>query len=194
MTSKDGRKRGVKRRTVLRGLATGFAGAVAAPHASSLAESETPTSTGQASSPQSSDESFSRILNEQDHEALVSLAELLVPGAVAAGVPDLLDRVTAVEKPEDQRALLAALRAFEGEARTGHASRWVELEPETQRGILDQAASGSRPELNAALVHLRDAVAHTYFATEPGMRQLGWTPRSAWRELPACDHPGDDHA
>lgn len=192
MTTKDGSKHGVKRRTVLRGLATGFAGAVAMPQASSLAE----TATGapqQASSPNATGLSSPRVLNAQDHETLESLAELLVPGSVAAGVPDLLDRVTVVETPEDQRALLSALRAFEGQARTAHASRWVELEPDAQSSILDSAAAGSPPALRTALVYLRDAVASTYFATEPGMRKLGWTPRSAWRELPSCDHPGDDH-
>lgn len=189
MTTNNERKGGVKRRAVLRGLATGFAGAVAAPHASSLAEASTPGALQQAPT----DASSPRLLNAQDHETLVSLAELLVPGSVAAGVPVLLDRVAAVDPLEDQRALLAALRAFEGEARAAHNSRWVELGPDAQRSILESAASGSRPEMNTALVYLRDAVARTYFATEPGMRQLGWTPRSAWRELPSCEHTGDDH-
>ncbi len=190
MTAKKGRKQGVERRTVLRGLATGFAGAVAAPHGSSRAEAATP---GVAPQAPAAEASLPRLLNAQDHETLVSLSELLVPGSVAAEVPDLLDHVAAADTVEDQRALLTALRAFEGEARTTHASRWVELAPDEQHRILDNAASGSTAKMSDALVYLRDAVARAYFATEPGMRQLGWTPRSAWRELPTCDHPDDDH-
>jgi hypothetical protein len=188
-TKSDGE--GVKRRTVLRGLATGFAGAVAAPHASSFAETA-PSGSAQ-SAPSTEPTSPARLLNEQDRETLASLAEMLVPGSGDAGVPDLLDRVAFVETPEEQRALLAAVRAFEGEALATHGSRWVELAPDVQRGILESAASGSRGALSRQLVYLRDAVARTYFATEPGMRKLGWTPKNAWRELPSCDHPGDDH-
>lgn len=192
MATEDESTKGVERRTVLRGLATGLAGAVAATNASSLAETATSGTPAQAE-PQATDASTSSVLNAHDRETLVSIAELLVPGSAAAGVAELLDRVTAVDTLEAQGALLASLRAFEGEARAGHASRWVELDPAAQRSILDDAVSGSRPDLDDALVHLRDAIARTYFATEPGMRQLGWTPRSAWRELPSCDHSGDDH-
>ena len=185
----------VKRRTVLRGLATGFAGAVAVPSASSFAavtETTTPLSPEQAQSVGGSDASQPRLLSEQELETLVSLSEHLVPGSAAAGVPDLVDRVAAVDTTEGQRELLTALRAFEGEARTAHASRWVELDESVQVGMLEEAVAGSRPALHDSLVHLRDVVARTFFATEPGMRRLGWTPRLAWRELPGCDPAPDN--
>jgi hypothetical protein len=40
---------------------------------------------------------------------------------------------------------------------------------------------------------LRDLVARAYYATEPGMKELGYTVRMAWPSLPGCTHPGDDH-
>ncbi len=184
----------VGRRSVLRGLATGLAGAIAAPgglssagmaEASSLSSIEqTPLTT--TSTPPS-------IVPEPERATLVSLCDLLVPGSVDAGVPDLVDRTAAVEAVDYQDAFLGAIRAFEGEARAAHSSRWIDLDEEAQIAILDLAATGARPTLQRHLVHLRDVVATAYFSTEPGMRKLGWTPRSSWRELPACDHPDDNH-
>jgi len=40
---------------------------------------------------------------------------------------------------------------------------------------------------------LRDVVARAYYATESGMKELGFTGRMAWPGLPGCTHPGDDH-
>ncbi len=123
----------------------------------------------------------------------MSLCDLLVPGSVDAGVPDLVDRTAAVEAVDYQDAFLGAIRAFEGEARAAHSSRWIDLDEEAQIAILALAVTGARPTLQRHLVHLRDVVATAYFSTEPGMRKLGWTPRSSWRELPTCDHPDDNH-
>lgn len=184
---------GVKRRSVLRGLATGFAGAVVAPASGSAATAEgsAPRPGGQLRA--ASDAGLPRLLSEHELPTLVSLCELLVPGSVDADVPDLVDRTTAVAAPEDQKAFMAAIRGFEGEARSAHAARWVDLGREAQMSILHRAANGDRPALQEHLVYLRDTVARAYFATQPGMRKLGWTRRPAWRELPACDHSDDDH-
>lgn len=188
MPAKDDSEKGMNRRSLLRHLATGVAGAVAAPHAASIATgrpapSQAPADVGTSLA----------ALNEHDHELLVSLCDILVPGSVEAGVPGLMERVVAVETPEIRRALLAALRAFEGEARAKYESSWVGLDEASRNAILIAAASGSPEELYRHFVQLRDGVSETYFATERGMRKLGWTPRNAWRELPRCEHSGDDH-
>jgi hypothetical protein len=173
-----------ERRNVLRGLATGLAGAVAVPAVASEPPQEA-RSEGFAST--------SGLLGEPELATLESLSELLVPGSVAAGVPELLDRVAFVETPKSQRELLDALRAFEGEARLRHARTWTDLDDGARREILERAATSSDTPLYEHFVSLRDRVARALFATEPGMRKLGWTRRSAWRELPVCDHPDDDH-
>jgi hypothetical protein len=36
-------------------------------------------------------------------------------------------------------------------------------------------------------------VARAYYATEPGMKELGFTGKMAWSSLPECHHTGDDH-
>lgn len=176
------------RRTVLRGLATGLAGAVAAPITAGPV-AQTGSQPAAAPTASTSSGTLPRLLDEQERASLVRLCELLVPGSVEAGVPELLDQAAAVDAPEGRQEFLKTLRAFEGEARARHAARFVDLEEAQQIAILE----GEGDVLRAALVHLRDAAARTYFATEPGMRKLGWTGRSAWRELPACRHPGDEH-
>ena len=187
----------VERRNVLRGLAAGLAGALAAPVG--LSEASPPSAGDAGSSPSRTqtqgrtDSAPPSIVAEHDRATLVSLCDLVVPGSVDAGVPDLVDRAAAVETLDYQDAFLGAIRAFEGEARATHTARWIDLDEDAHVAILDQASTGARPELQRHLVHLRDMIATAYFATEPGMRKLGWTPRSTWRELPACEHPDDDH-
>lgn len=192
MNKKDTSPASVERRTVLRGLATGLAGAVAAPSGLSLTKAAE-AAPAQSQTAVATDATSASLLTEADRETLVSLCDLLVPGSVDAAVPELAERVAAAETAGYQDALLGAIRAFEGEARAAHGARWIDLDRDAQIAILDRATTGAQPMLQRHLVHLRDVVANTYFATEAGMRRLGWTPRTAWRELPACDHPGDDH-
>lgn len=185
----------MERRNVLRGLATGLAGAVAAPSAASVAAStEGVTARPRVQSAASeAAPAIASALSAPEIETFQNLCELLVPGSVEAGVPELVGRSMAVDTPETRGEFLASLRAFEGEARTAHGLRWIELPPTARASILEEAASASRPELHTHMVRLRDVVARAYLATEPGMRRLGWTGRSAWRELPACAHEGDGH-
>ncbi len=210
----------IERRTLLKGLAAGIAGAVVA--ADTAAADASP---GAAIHPAgaayaqaaSAAPSAARLLDEHQRRTLASLAESLVPGAVAAGVVDLIDRVAAVNPPLQQRQLLNALGQFDREARTSHGARWVDLDEPVRLGILRQASqmTESRPpqpawvkgqplvfaseveSLPATLrdhfEYLRTAVATAYFSTEPGMKELGWVGRTAWRELPGCTHANPEH-
>lgn len=180
------------RRRVLRGLATGLAGAVAVPSVAAEQEASAGAQEAREASA-TSPAGPAGLLDTAEQATLGSLCEALVPGSVAAGAPELLDRVARVETPDSRRELVDALRAFEGEARLRHARRWVELDDVARREILERAAAAPDTRLHEHLLLLRDRVANAYFATERGMEQLGWTRRSAWRELPGCDHPGDDH-
>ena len=199
----------IGRRDVLQSLATGLAAAVATPGAAAL-EPATQDSGGQQGQ-------FPRLLDDHRLLILTRLADQLVPGSGAAGVAELLDRVMAVEPMEDQRRFLSALGAFEREARDRHARGWLEIDESQQQEILRAAStlpparpmpppwtkgqplalepSGPPPPANLRdhFDRLRDLVAHAYYATEPGMKELGFTGRMAWPSLPGCTHPGDDH-
>jgi hypothetical protein len=147
---------------------------------------------------------------------LDGLAEQLVPGSRAAGVPDLLDRVMAVESSQAQRRFLNALGAFDREARDRHAKGWLEISADQQLEILraastrapsrspapgwkrgepvDRPAAPSVPaNLRDHFDHLRDWIQRAYFTTAAGMKELGFTGRMAFPAFPGCPHPGNNH-
>ena len=208
----------MKRREMLTSLAAGVAGAVAAPglaaqesHTHPSGAQDSPVQTGAAN------QAAPRILDEHRRKMLDDLAERLVPGSRAAGVPDLLDRVVAVEPAGAQRRFLNALGTFDREARDRHAKGWLELADAQQVEILRAASTlaPSRPpapgwkrgdpverpagppappaNLRDHFDHLRDWVQRAYFTTAAGMKELGFTGRMAFPAFPGCPHPGNDH-
>ncbi len=86
----------IARRSVLKGLATGLAGTVAGSAVVTGAEGPIETIDAQPVATASQAASF---LDNYQRQTLTSLAESLVPGAVGAGVVDLLDRVASVDGP-----------------------------------------------------------------------------------------------
>lgn len=199
----------IGRRDVLSSLATGLAGAVAAPGAAALGQA--PQNAG------GGEETYPRLLDDHRRGMLARIAEQLVPGSGAAGVAELLDRVMAVEPIEERTRFLNAIGAFEREARERHARGWLEIDESQQQEILrtastlapatpppppwtkgapvwhEPAAAPPPASLRDHFDRLRDLVARAYYATEPGMRELGFSGRMAWPGLPGCTHPGDDH-
>jgi hypothetical protein len=152
-----------------------------------------------------------RALDRHEHATLAVLGEQLVPGSTAAGVPDLIDRVLAVEPPEALRRFRDALGAFEREARARHTKPWLALTGEQRLALLQEAAAAAPavpplagwrpgdpvprpssatpaplPTLRDHLDHLRDAVARVYYATEPGATELGWNGAEVFEALPVC--------
>ena len=199
----------IGRRDVLQSLATGLAGAVAAPGAAAFVHP--PQDAG------GQQQEFPRLLDDHRRAMLARITEQIVPGSGAAGVAEILDRVMAVEPIEDQRQFLSALGAFEREARDRHLKGWLEIDEGKQQEILRAASTLApaqpmprvwtkgqlmeldRPDppppanLRDHFDRLRDVVARAYYATESGMKELGFTGRMAWPGLPGCTHPGDDH-
>jgi hypothetical protein len=177
----------MERRTLLKGLAAGLTGAVAAPGQAGAAASEP------ASAPLSKQAAAPVVfLDEYQRRTLASLADLLLPGAVAAGVVELIDRVASVDSQARQRQLLNALAQFEQAARAAHGRSWIELDAASRTGILKESAE-TVGAMHDSFDYLRRAVTTAYFATEAGMKEFGWAGRSAWKELPACTHPNPEH-
>jgi hypothetical protein len=204
----------VERRTILLHLAGGLAGTVVAANTATDAAEHHGDATAQPVAPPPPQP---KALDGYQRQMLASLAELMLPGSTAAGVVDLIDRVLAVESMPRRREFQNALGAFEREARERQGTRWVDLDPTAQAAILQRAAEGeeSRPlpapwqkgqPIDAAaaapappatlrdhFTRLRTTVATAYFATEPGLRELGWRGRTGWTELPGCPHPDGAH-
>jgi hypothetical protein len=134
----------VERRALLKGLATGLAGTVASPLAAAPAAPLLPP-------PSATDEqgaataALPRVLDDHQRRTLTSLAEMLVPGSVAAGTVDLIDRVAAVDGSARQRQLLNALARFDVEARSEGAGRWIDLNDAARLRILRRVSTASPP-------------------------------------------------
>jgi hypothetical protein len=182
----------LERRTLLKGLATGLASSLAVTPPAAASE-PAPEQAGRAAAPGPSSD-LPRLLDEHQRRTLASLAELLVPGSVSAGVVDLMDRVAAIETPVRQRELLNAIARFDHEAHASSGKRWTDLDDAEHLRLLQRDAEASAAAaLRTSFIHLRKSVATTYFATEAGMKERGWTGRTAWTELPGCSHPASAH-
>jgi hypothetical protein len=159
-----------------------------------------------------------RLLDDHRRAMLDGLGDQIVPGARAAGVSDLLDRVLAVEPAAAQRRFLNALGAFERDARERHGKGWMEIsgaqQVEILRGASTQASARpaspawtrgqpvERPagpavppaNLRDHFDHLKDWVQRAYFTTAPGMKDFGFNGDEAFEGFPGCAHTGDVHS
>jgi hypothetical protein len=207
------RKKTIRRRDLLTGLAAGVAGAVVMPGAAAQTHEPDHTATG---SRVPADQATPRLLDDHRRAMLDGLADQLIPGARAAGVADLLDRVLAVEPATAQRRFLNALGAFEREARDRHGKGWMEITSAQQVEVLRAASTQEsakpvtpgwtrgqpieRPEAPSApanlrdhLDHLKDWVQRAYLTTAAGMKEFGFTGDIAFERFPGCPHPGNTH-
>lgn len=179
----------IERRTWLKGMAAGVTGAIAAgeiPVDASSPPSASPSSEQPAASP------VPRFLDDHMRRTLTSLAELLVPGSVAAGVVDVIDKVASVEPPARQRQLLNAISRFDQDAQSERGARWLDVPAAAQLDLL-RRASEAPLDSRAHFSFLRATVINAYLATEPGMKEFGWAGTNAWRELPGCTHADPAH-
>jgi len=206
----------IERRSLLKSLATGLAGSAVAPE---VAESETSAAYPPAGHDQPAATAGpmpAGLLDEHQRRTLSSLAETILPGSVAAGAVDLIDRVAAVDGTATQRRLMNVIGRFDQEARAASGIRWLDLDEAARFALMQRASTGApgQPERPAwttgqpVIVQpappspttwrddfefLKTIVGNAYAATEAGMKALGWTGRSAWPELPGCTHPDPEH-
>jgi hypothetical protein len=140
------------------------------------------------------------------------LAELIVPGAKASGTPEFLDKLLTVESAETRRRFISALGAMDGAALKTKQKPFKDLASADQVALLTEASTGqpSRqitywkkgdpipvPEPPPSPMTLRDQFDHIkgwvsgiYFASEPGMKELGYTGNVFHEKYPDCEHAG----
>ncbi len=214
-----GAEAGVSRRAALQTLAAGIGASVAVPgiagandhpvhkHVAHVAE--------QARKPgaQAKSAGFSpATFDAHQFATVVLLADLIVPGAKASGTPEFLDKLLAVESADTRRRFMTALGAFEGAALKAHRVPFKDLTPQQQVALLTEASTAepSRqptywkkgdpipvPQPPAGPVTLRDHFDHVkgwisgiHFASEPGMKELGYTGNVFHETYPGCQHNG----
>ena len=213
---------GLSRRAALQALAAGIGASIAVPglaeandhpvhkHTAHVAE--------QAKKPAASAKSAAyKPVTFDPHQfaTVVVLSELIVPGAKASGTPEFLDKLLHVESAETRRRFITALGAMEGAAIKAHRKGFKDLAPAEQVAILTAASTGQPgrqmafwkkgdpiplPEgqpgpatLRDHFDHLKGWVSGIYFASEPGLKELGYTGNVFHEKYPGCEH-GGQHA
>jgi hypothetical protein len=178
----------VGRRAVLTSLATGvgavaFVTTSAAGHAHHAA-----ASAAKPHSPAATDAAGSLLFfDPHAFDTLAVLSEQIVPGSRAAQVPEFLDRLLAVESTDTQKRVTQVIGAFEREAREAHGKPWKSLTAEQSTALLTKFSGlPDDAPMRQAFEGVKVAVAETYYSTEIGMKELGWTGNWAFTPPATC--------
>lgn len=212
---------GVSRRAALQTLAVGLGASVAVPglaeandhpvhkHAAHVAEQARRAATAKPAA-------YVPVTFDAHQFATVALlAELIVPGSKAAGTTEFLDKLLAVESADTRRRFISALGAMEGASLKAHRKPFKDLTANEQVALLTEAANGApsrepvywkkgdpipvpqpapKPEtLRDHFDHIKGWVAGIYFASEPGLKELGYTGNMFHEKYAGCEH-GGQHA
>ena len=174
------------RRAVLQSLATGVGAAVlASPAAAHVHQAAAPAAAKPAA--RAGAAPALAFLDKHAFDTLAILGEQIVPGSRAAKVPEFLDRLLAVESTDTQKRFVQAIGAFERQAREAHGKPWKSLAPAEATAILTKMSQAPNGEgARRAFETIKGGVAETYFATEAGLKELGWNRSVMFASPIAC--------
>jgi|SRR5262245_33478807 len=131
----------------------------------------------------------------QEFQVISRIADLIIPttgtpGAIAAGVPEYVDRVVG-SNPEQQRLFRDGLAWLEKAA----GGKFLELPEERQIALLAplcEAADAGTPqhEGDRFFASMKSLTADGYYTSRVGLvRELGYNGNSALPAFPECTHP-----
>ena len=148
-------------------------------------------------------------LDAHQDATLVALADRIIPatdtpGAKAALVNRFIDRLLAAETPDVKRAFLASLGYLDGECIARYRAPFVDLPEATQVEFLKLIAyphsyvtwQSNRSEF-AGHEHFRNLkgwISRTFYGSEVGMKELGWTGNVFHGDYPGCAHSPKTHS
>ena len=177
------------RRAVLQSLASGVGVAVLASRASAAHVHQVAAAAANPADAATTNAADSALLFFDRHafDTLAILAEQIVPGSRAVKVPEFLDRLLAVESSDTQKRFTQALGAFEREAREANGLPWKALTAAQATALLTKISVAPDGDVaRQAFDRIKGAVAETYYATEVGMKELGWNGGVAFAPPSAC--------
>jgi hypothetical protein len=131
-------------------------------------------------------------LQREQYEALEAFSEVVVPGSRDARVSRFIDLLLSVDTSAHQQQLLASVSAIQDEAKRRFGATFQALAASQCDSLL--TAVSRAPEGDAtrkAFEDLKQWVAGSYYSSEAGMRELGWTPNRFFPGVPGCTHPGE---
>lgn len=207
---------GVSRRAALQSLAAGIGASMAVPGLASAdnhpVHKHTAHVAAQARKPAITAAYKPTTFDAHQFATVVILSDLIVPGAKASGTPEFLDKLLTVESPETRRRFVSALGAMDAAALKAKQKPFKDLAPADQTALLTEASTGQpsrqptywkkgdpipMPEAPAGPATLRDHFEHIkgwvagiYFASEPGMKELGYTGNVFHEKYVGCTHEG----
>ena len=153
------------------------------------------------------------VFDANQNNALIAIAERVVPGSTKAQVNRVIDLLLGVETAENRQNFLSALATLNEEStrRFGRPafaleaaqidqllSACSELKPQHPAEHDDEAASWKTnqtlpakgaPNLRDHFENLKGWIVATYYSSEDGMRELGWTDEFFFEGPAGCAHP-----
>jgi hypothetical protein len=159
-----------------------------------------------------------QFLDAHQNETVIALAERIVPGSTGAQVNRTIDLLLSVETQQNQRKFFESLSAFDAQAIERHRQPFVSLTAEQQNSILTVASTANSGQakgdsadsepgasdssgslgkespmtLRDHFENIKDWVVKSYYSSEVGLKDLGWTGRVMWDSFEGCQHP-DEH-
>ena len=129
-------------------------------------------------------------LQPGQNEALQSLSEATVPGSTNAFVSRFIDLLLSVETPAHQEKFLASLSAIQAEANQQFGIALQKLSASQLNSVLTVvSASPEDSATRESFEDLKEWIIVSYYSSEMGMKELGWTPNRFFPNLPGCTHP-----
>ena len=152
-----------------------------------------------------------QVLDARQNAALIALAEGIVPGSSKAQVNRVIDLLLTVDTPENRQKLATALAAFEADSNQRFSQTIARL-TQSQMGALLTACSTATsaqsakdensgnsatqaqktpatPTIRDHFENLKGWVVATYYSSEQGMTELGWTDEFYFESPTECSHP-----
>ena len=158
----------IDRRDALAGMAAMFGAALYAPLARAAAGDAIPISTGAPSSP---------VFTPQQRALVTALSERVMPttdtpGAIAADVPEFIEKLLADwSYPDDRIPVLAGLDAIEARSMADFGIPAVDATEEQQDALLTLAMEDAVPGGAEFFEIFRQLVLTGYFTSEIGIKQ-----------------------
>lgn len=135
-------------------------------------------------------------LNQAQFAAVVTASETILPGSTKARVAKFIDTLLSVDSARNQKEFLDSLAQMEAESSKRFNKTIDRLSPGERNelfakvSMVDSQADHSPLK---AFLHLREWIAGSYYSSEIGMRELGWTPDRVFAEFPGCTHSAEAH-
>ena len=132
-------------------------------------------------------------LKSEQYAALKAFSEAVIPGSTDARVSRFIDLLLSVDTSAQQQKFLASISAIQDDAKRRFGSTFQKLAASQCDSLLTAASTApdSSPT-RKAFEDLKEWVAGSYYSSEAGMRELGWTENRFFPGFPGCTHP-DEH-